>query len=86
MKYKSPTKFSIPNLIPDGDCRHKIKRCLLLGRKVMTNLDRIFKRRYITLPTKVHLVKAMFFPVVMYEFESCTQKKSEHQKIDSFEL
>ena len=77
MKYKSPTKFSIPNLIPDGDCRHKIKRCLLLGRKVMTNLDRIFKRRYITLPTKVHLVKAMFFPVVMYGCESWTVKKAE---------
>ena len=75
MKYKSPTKFSIPNLIPDGDCRHKIKRCLLLGRKVMTNLDRIFKSRDITLPTKV---KAMVFPVVMYGYESWIVKKAEH--------
>ena len=61
----------------DGDCRHKIKRCLLLGRKVMTNLDSIFKSRDITLPTKVHLVKAMFFPVVMYGCESWTVKKAE---------
>ena len=61
----------------DGDCSHEIKRCLLLGRKVMTNLDNIYKRRDITLPTKVHLVKAMIFPVVMYEFESWTVKKPE---------
>ena len=61
----------------NGDCSHEIKRCLLLGRKVMTNLDSIFKCRNITLPTKVHLVKAMFFPVVMYGFESWTVKKAE---------
>ena len=62
----------------DGDCRHEIKRCLLLGKKVMTNLDSILKSRDITLPTKVHLVKAMVFPVVMYECESWTVKKAEH--------
>ena len=62
----------------DGDCSHEIKRCLLLGRKVMTNLDSILKRRDITLPTKVHLVKAMVFPVVMYRCESWTVKKAEH--------
>ena len=61
----------------DGDCSHKIKRCLLLGRKVMTNLDSIFKSRDITLPTKVHLVKAMVFPVVMYACESWTVKNAE---------
>ena len=70
----------------DGDCSHEIKRCLLLGRKVMTNLDSIFKSRDITLPTKVHLVKAMFFPVVMYGCESWTVKKAEHRRIDEFEL
>ena len=79
----------------DGDCSHEIKRCLLLGRKVMTNLDSIFKSRAITLPTKVrlvkvptkvHLVKAMDFPVVMYGCESWTVKKAEHQRIDAFEL
>ena len=70
----------------DGDCRNEIKRRLLLGRKVMTNLDSIFKSRDITLPTKVHLVKAMVFPVVMYECESWTVKKAEHQRIDAFEL
>ena len=70
----------------DGDCSHEIKRCLLLGRKVMTNLDSIFKRRDITLPTKVHLVKAMVFPVVMYGCESWTVKKAEHRRIDAFEL
>ena len=68
----------------DGDCSHEIKRCLLLGRKVMTNLDRILKSRNITLPTKVCLVKAMFFPVVMYGCESWTIKKAEHQRIDAF--
>ena len=67
-------------------CSHEIKRCLLLGRKVMTNLDRIFKSRDITLPTKVRLVKAMIFPVVMYGCESWTVKKTEHQRIDAFEL
>ena len=69
-----------------GDCRHEIKRCLLLGRKVMTNLDSILKSRDITLPTNVHLVKAMVFPVVMYGCESWTIKKAEHQRIDAFEL
>ena len=70
----------------DGDCSHEIKRCLLVGRKVMTKLDGIFKSRDITLPTKVHLVKAMVFPVVMYGCESWTVKKAEHQRIDAFEL
>ena len=70
----------------DGDCSHEIKKCLLLGRKVMTNLDSIFKSRDITLPTKVRLVKAMVFPVVMYGCESWTVKKAEHQRIDAFEL
>ena len=70
----------------DGDCSPEIKRCLLLGRKVMTKLDSILKSRGITLPTKVHLVKAMIFPVVMYECESWTIKKAEHQRIDAFEL
>ena len=70
----------------DGDCSHKIKRCLLLGRKVMTNLDSILKSRDITLPAKVHLVKAIVFPVVMYGCKSWTVKKAEHQRIDAFEL
>ena len=70
----------------DGDCRHEIKRHLFLGRKVMINLDSILKSRDITLPTKVHLVKAMVFPVVMYGFENWTVKKAEHQRIDAFEL
>ena len=70
----------------DGDCSHKIKRCLLLERKVMTNLYSILKSRDITLPTKVRLVKAMGFPVVIYECESWTIKKAEHQKTDAFEL
>ena len=70
----------------DGDCSHEIKRCLLLGRKFMTNLDSIFKSRDITLPTKVCLVKAMVFPVVMYGSESWTVKKAECQRIDAFEL
>ena len=70
----------------DGDCSHEIKRRLLLGRKVMTNLDSIFKSRDITLPTKVCLIKAMVFPVVMYECESWTIKKAECQRIDAFEL
>ena len=70
----------------DGDCSHEIKRCLLLGRKVMTNLDSILKSRDISLPTTVHLVKAMVFPVVMYGCESGTVKKAEHQRIDAFEL
>ena len=70
----------------DGECSHEIKRCLLLGRKVMTNLDSILRSRDITLPTKVHLVRAMVFPVVMYGCESWTIKKAEHQRIDAFEL
>ena len=70
----------------DGDCSHEIKRRLLFGRKVMTNLDSIFKSRDITLPTKVCLVKAMVFPVVMYGCESWTVKKVEHRRIDTFEL
>ena len=70
----------------DGDCSHKIKRCLLLGRKAMTNLDSILKSRGITLPTKVRLIKAMVFPVVMYGCESWTIKKAEHQRIYTFEL
>ena len=70
----------------DGDCSHEIKRCLLLGRKVMTNLDSILKSRDITLPTKVRLVKAIVFPVVIYGCESWTIKKAEHRRIDAFEL
>ena len=70
----------------DGDCSHESKRCLLLGKKVMTSLDSIFKSRDITLPTKVHLVNAIVFPVVMYGCECWTIKKSEHQRIDAFEL
>ena len=70
----------------DGDCSHEIKRRLLLGRKAMTNLDSIFKSRDITLPTKIHLVKAMVFPVVMYGCESWTIKKAEPQRTDAFEL
>ena len=73
-------------LAADGDCSHEIKRCLLLGRKVMTNLDSILKSRDITLPTKVRLVKAMVFPMVMYGLESWTVKKAQHQRIDAFEL
>ena len=70
----------------DGDCSHEIKRHLLLGKKVMTNLDSIFKSRDITLPTKAHLVKAMVFPVIMYACESWTVKKAEYRRIDAFEL
>ena len=74
------------NITADGDCSHEIKRLLLLGRKVMTNLDSIFKSRDITLPTRVQLVKAMVFPVVMYGYESWTIKKAERRRIDVFEL
>ena len=74
------------NVTADGDCSHEIKRRLLLGRKVMSNLDSVFKSRDITLPTKVRLVKAMVFPVVMYECKSWTVKKAESQRIDAFEL
>ena len=73
-------------ITPDGDCSHEIKRRLLIGRKVVTNLDSILKRRDITLPTKVCLVKAMVFPVVMYGCKSWTIKKAEHRRIDAFEL
>ena len=73
-------------IIADGDCSHEIKRCLLLGRKVMTDLDSILKSRDITLPTKVRLVKAIFFPVVMYGCETWTMKKAECQKFNAFEL
>ena len=78
--------FGGSKITADGDCSHEIKRCLLLGRKVMTNLDSILKSRDITLPTKVHLVKAMVFPLVMYRCESWTIKKAEYQRIDAFEL
>ena len=78
--------FSGSKITADDDCSHEIKRCLLLGRKAMTNLDSILKSRDITLPTKVHLVKAMVFPVVIYGCESWTIKKAEHQRIEDFEL
>ena len=78
--------FGGSKITADGDCSHEIKRRLLLGRKVMTNLDSILKSRDITLPTKVRLVKALVFPVVMYGCESWTVKKAECQKIDAFEL
>ena len=78
--------FGGSKITADGDCSHEIKRRLLLGRKVVTNLDSIFKSRDITLPTKVRLVKAMVFPVVMYGCESWTVKKAERRKIDAFEL
>ena len=70
----------------DGDCNHESKRCMLLGRKAMTNLDSILKSRDIALPTKVHLVKAMVFPMVVYGCESWTIKRAEHRRIDAFEL
>ena len=78
--------FGSSKITADGDCSHEIKRRLLLGRKVMTNLDSIFKSRDITLPTKFHLVKAMVSPVVMYGCESWTVKKAERRRIDAFEL
>ena len=80
------TVFLGSKVTADGDCSHEIKRCLFLGRKVMTNIDSIFKSRDIILPTKVRLVKAMVFPVVMYGCESWTVKKGEHRRIDAFEL
>ena len=70
----------------NGDCSHEIKRCLLLGRKVMTNLDSVLKSRDVTLPTKIHLVKAMVFPIVMYGCENWTIRKSDRQRIDAFKL
>ena len=78
--------FFVSKITADGDCSHEIKRCLLLGRKVMTNLDSILKSRDITLPTEVRLVKAVVFPVVMYGCESWTVKKAECRRIDAFEL
>ena len=78
--------FGGSKITADGDCSHEIKRCLLLGRKFMSNLDSIFRSRDITLPTKVHLVKAMVFPMVMYGYESWTVKKAECRRIDVFEL
>ena len=78
--------FLASKITADGDCSHEIKRCLLLGRKIMTNLDNILKSRDITLPTKVCLVKAMVFPVVVYGCESWTIRKAEHQRTDAFEL
>ena len=78
--------FWCSKITADGDCSHEIKRCLLLGRKVMTNLDSIFKSRDIALSTKVHLVKAVVFPVVMYGCESWAIKKADHRRIDAFEL
>ena len=78
--------FWSSKITEDGDCSHEIKRCLLLGRKVMTNLDSILKSRDISLPTKVHLVNVMVFPVVMCGCESWTIKKAEHQRTDAFEL
>ena len=78
--------FLDSKIAADGDCSHEIKRCLLLERKAMTNLDSILKSRDVTLPTKVHLVKAMVFPVVMYECVSWTIKKAEHRRTDAFEL
>ena len=78
--------FGGSKITADGDCSHEIKRCLLLGRKVMTNLDSILKSRDIILPTKVHLVKTMVFPGVMYGYESWTVKNDERQRIDAFEL
>ena len=78
--------FGGSKITADGTCSHEIKRRLLLGKKVMTNLDSILKSRDITFPTKVHLVKAMVFPMVMYGCESCTMKKAECRRIDAFEL
>ena len=78
--------WGLPKITADGDCSHEIKRHLLLGRKVMTNLDSLLKSRDINLLTKVHLVKAMVFPVVMYGCDNWTIKKGEHQSIDAFEL
>ena len=86
MKMVGDFIFLGSKITADGDCSHEIKRCLLLGRKVMTNLDSILKSRDITLPTKVCLVKAIVFPVVMYGCESWTLNKSDHQRIDAFEL
>ena len=86
-RWETMTDFILggSKITADGDCSHEIKRCLLLGRKLMTNLDSILKSREITLPTKVHLVRAMVFPMVMYGCESWTVKKAECRRIDAFE-
>ena len=86
VKIVSDFIFLGSKITADGDCSHEIKRCLLLGREVMSILDSILKSRNITLPTKVHLVKAMVFPVIVYGCESWTVKKAEHQRIDGCEL
>ena len=86
MKTVTDFIFLGSKITADGDCSHEITRCLLLGRKAMTNLGNILKSRDITLPTKIHVVKATVFPVVRYEYESWTIKKAEHWKIDAFEL
>ena len=86
MAKQCQTILGVSKITAGGDCSHEIKRPLLLGRKIMTNLDSIFKSKVITLPTKVRLVKAMVFPVVMYGCESWTAKKAEHRRIDAFEL
>ena len=78
--------FLVSKITVDGDCSHELKRCLLLGRKALTNLDSLLKSRDITSPTKVHIVKAMVFPVNKYGCQSCTVKKTGHQRIDAFEL
>ena len=80
------TNFLCSKITADGDCSHEIKRCLLLGSKVMANLDSIFKSRDIIVPTKVCLVRAMAFPMIMYGYESWTVKKAEHQRTDAFEM
>ena len=86
METRTDIIFGGSKMTADGDCSHEIKRHLLIGRKVMNNLDRILKSRDITLPTKVHLVKAMVFPVIMYGCESWTIKKAEHRRLDAFAL
>ena len=86
MQTVSNFMFLGSKITANGNCSHEVKRCLLLGRKVMTNLDNILKSRDITLPTKVHLIQVMVFPVVMYGCERWTIKKAEHRRIDAFEL
>ena len=86
MENRNSDRLYFAKITADDECSHEIKRCLLLGRKVMTDLDSILKSRNITLPTKVHLVKAMVFPVVMYGCESWTIRKAERWRIDAFEL
>ena len=86
METMADFSFLSSKITADGDCSHEIKRRLLLGRKIMTNLDSILKSRDITLPTKVHIVKVIVFPIVMYGCESWTTKKAERQRIDAFEL